>query len=81
METAYYKTKAKILALATAFFEGDAATRAALSRNIDFFPLASPQDRETEFRSIIIRIHGDIFLVENTAGGEKGVFALLLPWM
>ncbi len=81
MEISYYETKVKILALASAFFEGDAETRAVLSKKADFFPLARDHRGLEGWRSIIIRVGGQIFLVEDTRGGEKGVFALLQPHM
>lgn len=79
METAYYETKVKILALAAGFFEGDDATRAVLSSKADFFPISKDRKCSDDFRSIVIRVNGQMFLVEDTPGGEKGVFALLLP--
>lgn len=81
MKTSYYDTKVKILALATAFSEGDDVTRALLRRKADFFPISEETGGSSDFRSMIIRVRGQIFLVENTRGGEKGVFALLLPVM
>lgn len=81
MKTCYFETKAKILALATAYYEGDEAARECLRKKMDFFPLAKPGNDGMGRRSMIIRVRGEIFLVEDTLGGETGVFALLLPVM
>lgn len=70
----------RILALATAFAEGDDDVRALLRRSADFFPISSDDADET-IRSMMIRIRGEMFLVENTRGGEIGVFSLLIPLM
>ena len=81
MKTAYYETKAKIVALATGYYEGDEATRNSLRRMADFFPISRPDEDPSGLRSMIIRVGGEIFLVEDTRGGETGVFSLLLPVM
>jgi hypothetical protein len=81
MKSAYFETKAKIVALATAYYEGDESTREAMRKKADFFPLSKTDDNETRLRSMIIRVRGEIFLVEDTRGGETGVFSLLLPVM
>ncbi len=81
MKTAYYETKAKIMALATGYLEGDEETRQQLREKADFFPLERRNDDFSGRRSMIIRVHGEIFLVEDTHGGEVGVFCLLLPFM
>ncbi|MES2658512.1 MAG: hypothetical protein V4689_07835 [Verrucomicrobiota bacterium] len=81
MKTAYYETKAKIVALAAGYYEGDEATRDHLRKKADFFPVSRADDDTSGLRSMIIRIHGEIFLVEDTRGGETGVFSLLLPIM
>jgi hypothetical protein len=81
MKTAYYETKAKIVALATAYYEGDEASRAGLRKNADFFLLSKAGDDFSGPRSMVIRMGGEVFLVEDTRGGETGVFALLLPIM
>ncbi|MEO7101408.1 MAG: hypothetical protein ABI162_18805 [Luteolibacter sp.] len=78
---AYYETKAKILALATGFFEGDDETRALLCSKADFFPLSKEPDCIGKSRSLVVRVNGQMFLVEDTPGGEKGVFSLLMPYM
>lgn len=69
------------MALATAYHEGDEATRACLRNKADFFPISRTDPEAHEFRSMIIRLQGEIFLVEDTRGGETGVFSLLLPMM
>ncbi len=79
LETHYYEVKAKILTLATAFFDGDEATREVMRKRADFFPIHRGPDDAKGLRSIMIRIRGELFLVEDTAGGETGVFSLLLP--
>lgn len=82
MKSAYFETKAKIVALATAYYEGDECTRELMRKKVDFFPLAKTGDDDgTVMRSMIIRVRGEIFLVEDTRGGETGVFSLLLPVM
>lgn len=81
MKSAYYDTKIRILALATAYYEGDDATRDQLRRKVDFFPISKSDDNHSGSRSLIIRVRGEIFLVEDTRGGETGVFSLLLPIM
>lgn len=81
MKAAYYETKAKIVALATGYYEGDAATRHSLLKVADFFPIARPDNDPSGPRSLVIRVGGEIFLVEDTRGGETGVFSLLLPVM
>ena len=70
----------RVLALATAFAEGDEQVRAMLRRSADFFPISDGEDAET-IRTMMIRIRGEMFLVENTRGGETGVFSLLIPLM
>jgi hypothetical protein len=53
-----------------------------MRKKMDFFPLAKTGDDDgTVLRSMIIRVRGEIFLVEDTRGGETGVFSLLLPVM
>jgi hypothetical protein len=81
MRTAYYEIKAKIIALATAYYEGDEATRECLRKRADFFPICKGDDPTGHLRSMIIRVRGEMFLVEDTTGGEIGVFSLLLPIM
>jgi hypothetical protein len=81
MKTAYYETKAKIMALATGYLEGDEETRACLRRHADFFPIERGDDNFSGRRAMVIRVGGEVFLVEDTAGGETGLFALLLPFM
>ncbi len=68
------------MALATAFCEGDEEVRACLRKSADFFPISLDEEGEA-IRSIMIRIRGEMFLVESTPGGETGVFALLVPLM
>ncbi len=81
MKATYYETKAKIVALATGYYEGDDATRENLHKMADFFPIARPDHDPSGPRSMVIRVRGEIFLVEDTRGGETGVFSLLLPVM
>lgn len=81
MKTAYYETKAKIMALATGYLEGDEETRQRLREKADFFPLEKRSDDFSDRRSMMIRVRGELFLVEDTSGGEIGVFSLLLPFM
>ena len=81
MKAAYYETKSKIVALATGYYEGDDATRHNLIKLADFFPIARPDNDPGGPRSMVIRVGGEIFLVEDTRGGETGVFSLLLPVM
>lgn len=81
MKPAYFETKARIVTLATAYYEGDEATREILRKKVDFFPLSKSDDDTRGLRSMMIRVRGEIFLVEDTRGGETGVFSLLLPIM
>jgi len=81
LETRYYQMKAKILELATAFMDGDEDTRNRLRAEADFFPISKSEIRPDDFQSLMIRKKGELFLVEDTKGGEKGVFALLHPMM
>lgn len=79
MEAGYYYVKAQILALATAYHEGDEATRSCLRRKADFFPISRERSSTPGLKSMIVRLRGEIFLVEDTVGGETAVFSLLLP--
>jgi hypothetical protein len=81
MKASYYETKSKIVALATGYYEGDEATRNCLRTKADFFPIAKSDSDFSGIRSMMIRVGGEIFLVEDTRGGETGVFSLLLPLM
>lgn len=81
IEVTYYHVKAAILALAAEFFDGDETQRDALRKKADFFPLSQSGETSESFRSMMVRVGGELFLVENTQGGEKGVFALLFPLM
>lgn len=81
MKTAYYEKKARIMTLAAAYYEGDDATRDCLRHKADFFPLSRSDQASYGLRSMMIRLEGEIFLVEDTSGGETGVFSLLLPVM
>ncbi len=81
METRYYQMKAKILELATAFMDGDEDTRDCLRAEADFFPISKSDIRPDDLQTLVIRRNGELFLVEDTMGGEKGVFALLQPMM
>ncbi len=81
MKSAYYEVKSRIIALSTAYHEGDEATRASLRHKADFFPRSHNDDDSRVLRSMVIRLRGEIFLVEDTRGGETGVFSLLLPLM
>ena len=81
MEKAIYqKVKVMLLALATEFLDGDEEARARLRRKADFFPISKGKPDEGD-RSVMIRLRGNMFLVEDTPGGEKQIFALLLPLM
>lgn len=77
----YYDTKIRILALATAYYDGDEAARQQMRQKMDFFPVSKADDDHSGRRAIMIRVRGEIFLVEDTQGGETGVFSLLLPIM
>lgn len=77
----YYELKASILALANSFFEADEETRAKMRKAADFFPISKDEGSAGKFHSMMIRVGGELFLVENTEGGEKGVFALLYPFI
>jgi hypothetical protein len=79
LETHFNEVKSKVVALATAFFAGDDATREVMRKRADFFPIDRGLDDAGALRSVMIRIRGELFLVEDTAGGEKGVFSVLLP--
>lgn len=81
METKYYQVKVQVLALAAAFLEGDEATREQMRTEADFYPISRSQGSSDGFQSMMIRMKGELFLVEDTKGGEKGVFALLQPLM
>ncbi len=81
MQPAFYDNKARIMALAIAYHEGDETTRISLRNKADFFPLSRKEGDPAHLRSLIIRLQGEIFLVEDTRGGETGVFSLLLPIM
>lgn len=81
MTAIYYETKAKIMALAAGYHEGDEEVRSKLRTQADFFPISRSGDDFTGLRSMVIRVHGEMFLVEDTRGGETGVFSLLLPFM
>lgn len=81
MQSTYFEVKSKIVALAAAYYEGDEETRAILRRKADFFPRSQGEDDPEALRSMVIRVRGEIFLVEDTRGGETGVFSLLLPLM
>lgn len=81
-ETTYQQIKAKILTLANAFSEGDETTKTALRQTAEFFPVSLNEDEiASGRRSLFIRIRGEMFLVEDTPGGEQDVFAMLLPLM
>ena len=81
MKSVYYEVKARIIALSTAYYEGDEATRASLRAKADFFPMSHNDEDARVLRSMVIRLRGEMFLVEDTRGGETGVFSLLLPLM
>jgi hypothetical protein len=79
MEKALYlKVRSRVMGMANDFVLGDEAAKAELRKSADFFPISSSADG---CQSIMIRVGGNLFLVENTQGGEKGVFALLVPLM
>ena len=79
LETRYYKIKAEILELASAYLQGNEVVKRTLRCQADFFPLVGVEGDSEGSRAMIIRIKGEVFLVENTPGGEQGVFALLQP--
>jgi hypothetical protein len=81
MQNTYYEVKSRVIALATAYYEGDEATRACLRLKADFFPRSVNDEDPGSLRSMVIRLRGELFLVEDTRGGETGVFSLLLPLM
>lgn len=81
IETTYQQVKARILTLANSFCEGDDAARDELRKSAEFYPISRNDLDGDGRRSLFIRIRGEMFLVEDTAGGEKNVFALLLPLM
>lgn len=81
MTASYYQLKAKIVALAAAFHEGDESTRETLRKKADFFPVSHNEGGAGDLRSMVIRVGGEMFLVEDTRGGETGVFSLLMPLM
>lgn len=66
------------MGLANDFIQGDDDAKAKLRKTADFFPI-SRGDGGCD--SIMVRVGGNLFLVENTRGGEKGLFALLVPLM
>ena len=79
LETQYYQIKGEILELATTFLSGDESTRERLREKADFFPISRIRENPEDFQVIMIRRKGELFLVEDTPGGERGVFALLQP--
>ncbi|MEO5712421.1 MAG: hypothetical protein ABIT37_02955 [Luteolibacter sp.] len=81
METRYYQIKAEILALVEEFLEGNEFTRERLRNEADFFPISKADGESGDFRAMMIRKRGELYLVEDTLGGERGVFALLQPSM
>lgn len=81
MKSAYYEIKARIVALSAEYYEGDEETRARLRKKADFFILSQDEEDTRVLRSMVIRLRGEMFLVEDTRGGETGVFSLLLPLM
>ena len=80
-EITHYETRMKLLALAETYHLADEDTRAKLHQKADFFPISRNQGEEHPLRSLVIRVSVQLFLIEDTRGGEKGVFALLLPVM
>ncbi|RYD50048.1 MAG: hypothetical protein EOP85_00360 [Verrucomicrobiaceae bacterium] len=78
-EITHYETRLKLLALAETWHVADEETRARLRTRADFFPISRGDEIDYPLRSLVIRVGGQIFLIEDTCGGEKGVFALLLP--
>lgn len=80
-EITHYETRMKLLALAETYHLADEGTRVKLREKADFFPISRNQGEEHPLRSLVVRISGQLFLIEDTRGGEKGVFALLLPVM
>lgn len=77
MSVSYFETKTKIAALSAAFYDGDEQIRARLREGADFFPIANPE--KDGMRSMVIRVNGEMFLVEDTRGGGRGVFSLAFP--
>lgn len=80
-EITHYETRLKLLALAETWHLADEETRAKLREKADFFPICRNQGGEHLRRSLVIRVSGQLFLIEDTCGGEQGVFAMLLPLM
>lgn len=80
-EITHYETRLKLLALAETWHLADEETRAKLREKADFFAISRSEGEEHPLRSLVIRVSGQLFLIEDTCGGEKGVFALLLPLM
>lgn len=79
LETQYYQIKAEILELASMFQNSDDATREQLRQQADFFPMFRDNVIPEDFQVMMIRRKGELFLVEDTPGGERGVFSLLTP--
>ncbi|RYD22356.1 MAG: hypothetical protein EOP88_08440 [Verrucomicrobiaceae bacterium] len=81
METTHYQTRMKLLALAECYHLADEETRGKLRQKADFFPISRGEGDGRSSRSLVIRVSGQLFLIEDTPGGEHGVFALLVPLM
>lgn len=79
LETQYYLIKARILEMASQFLNGDEAAREELRKEADFFPISRGASKPDDFAVMMIRRKGELFLVEDTPGGERGVFAVLQP--
>ena len=81
METSHQQTRIKLLALADCYHRADEETRDLLRQKADFFPISRGIADTRSPRSLVMRVNGQAFLVEDTPGGEEGVLAILLPLM
>ncbi len=81
METSHHQTRMKLLALAECYHRADEETRNKLRQKADFFPISRGGDDARTPRCLVMRVNGQLFLVEDTPGGEDGVLAMLLPLM
>ena len=79
LETQYYQIKGEILELASRFQNGDEEAQDQLRKQADFFPISRSSSDPEGFQIMLVRRKGELFLVEDTPGGERGVFSLLTP--
>ena len=79
LETQYYQIKGEILELASRFQNGDEEAQDQLRKQADFFPISRSPSNPVGFQIMLVRRRGELFLVEDTPGGERGVFSLLSP--